>query len=44
MANVRNKRNLLTKVRVNDTSLFEESEIKVEVCRAFPSLLSEMGD
>lgn len=44
MANVRNKRNLLTKVRVNDTSLFEESEIEVEVCRAFPSLLSEMGD
>ncbi|RVX15797.1 putative methyltransferase PMT10 [Vitis vinifera] len=30
MANVRNKRNLLTKVRVNDTSLFEESEIEVE--------------
>ena len=36
-----NRRNLLTKRRVNGTGLFEESEIKNGVCRAFHPLRRE---
>ena len=44
MANVCSRRNLLTNVRVNATSLFEDDKIKHGVCRAFHSLRWMIGD
>ena len=44
MTNVCSRRNLLTIVRVNGDSLFEEGELKDGVCRAFHSLLYKTED
>ena len=44
MANVRARRNLLTKVRINGVIVIDDEEIKARVCRAYLTLLLEMGD
>ncbi|RVW28259.1 hypothetical protein CK203_083684 [Vitis vinifera] len=38
------RRNLLTKVRVDEVTLIVDEEIKVGVCRTYHTLLSETGD
>ena len=38
MVNTRSRRNLMTKVRVNDANLTKIDKIKDGVCNAFPAL------
>ena len=44
MTNARARRNLLSKVKINGVTLTNEEEIKVGVCRAYQTLLTENGD
>ena len=44
MANAHARRNLLSKVRINRVTMTDEEEIKVGVCRAYQTLLTENGD
>ncbi|XP_034685730.1 uncharacterized protein LOC117914496 [Vitis riparia] len=44
MANARARKNFLSKFRVNEVSFSSNEAIKEGVCRAYQSLLSELGD
>ena len=43
-ANVRARRNFLSKVKINGVTLIDEEDIKSGVCRAYRTLLSENED
>ena len=44
MANARARKNFLSKIRINEVTLSSSDDLKEGVCRAYKSLLSELGD